>query len=254
MTNWLEGEIVMIQIALCDDEHDALYRMYRYITEYSMIYPQYDIEVQAFSNPLDLLKTVKDKKSFDIFLLDIFMKPMLGTKLARKLRSSGEEGEIIFITTSREHAIDAFEVEAVQYLIKPYKKRSLFNTLDKVMLRVKDKESNFISLKTAHGFMRLYTKNVVFTEAGKNNYQLINTIHGESIEVRMSAAQLYKLLNTKNDFSSCGASINVNLKYVRQISKDKISFDTGHEVYYPYRLRKKLKEDFLSYQMNGRKE
>ncbi len=240
----------MINIALCDDDNHELKRAQDHLTKYKLDNPQYDITVVTFSAPLELLSYVEKHGGFDIFLLDIFMDGMLGTETARQLRQLNDDGEIIFLTTSRKHAIDAFDVNASQYLIKPYTESSFFSALDKVMSRLGSERRHIVTLKTSQGMARLYTRDVVFTETGRNNYQIIHTINKEKHEVRMTAVELFELLVPTKSFIRCGSSINLNLRYIRQIRKDVIIFDSGEQLSYPYRAYSKLKEEFLSFQMS----
>ncbi|MGB5823030.1 MAG: LytTR family DNA-binding domain-containing protein [Proteocatella sp.] len=240
----------MIKIAICDDESQELERAKSHLKRYMQEHPQYEITIVVFSAPLELLSYVGEHGGFDIFLLDVYMAGMLGTDAARELRQLGNNGEIIFLTTSRDHAIDAFEVDAAQYLIKPYTEYTLFLALDKVLNRLSKKRRHIVKLKTSDGVICLFTRNVVFTETGRNNYQIIHTIKGEKIEVRMTASELFKLISQTKLFVRCGASINLNLKFIRQIRKDAIILDSGEHLAYPYRAYKELKEQFLCFQMS----
>ncbi len=239
----------MISIAICDDELQELDRAHSYLTKYIQKHPQYEITIRSFSAPLELLSYVAEHGGFDILLLDIYMAGMLGTDAARELRQLGDNGEIIFLTTSRDHAIDAFEVDAAQYLIKPYAEAGIFAALDRVMQRINRDRRVIVTLKTSEGMTRLAIGDVVFTETGRNNYQIVHTIQGKKLEVRMTATELFEILSQNKFFVRCGASINLNLKYIRQISKDTITFDTGEHLAYPYRAYQKLKEAFLRFQM-----
>ena len=239
----------MISIAICDDESHELERAHSFLTKYIQEHPQYEITIHSFSAPLELLSYVVEHGGFDILLLDIYMAGMLGTDAARELRQLGDNGEFIFITTSRDHAIEAFEVEAAQYLIKPCTEMGIFAALDKVIQRINRDKRVIVTLKTSEGITRLAIQDVVFTETGRNNYQIVHTIQGKKLEVRMTAKELFELLSQNKFFVRCGASINLNLKYVRQISKDTITFDNGEHLVYPYRAYHKLKEQFLRFQM-----
>ncbi|NCC85032.1 MAG: hypothetical protein EOM03_13030 [Clostridia bacterium] len=115
---------------------------------------------------------------------------------------------------------------------------------------MKVERRHFITLKTTEGMMRLYTRNVVFTEPGRNNYQMIHLINKEKVEVRMTSCELFELLAPAKFFVRCGASVNLNLKFVRQITKEFIYFDTGESITYPYRAYQTLKEAFLSFQLS----
>lgn len=240
----------MISIAICDDQLEELQRAHGFLTRYVQEYPEYDITITSFTAPLELLSHVEEYGGFDILLLDVYMAGMLGTDAARELRQIDDKGEIIFLTTSRDHAMDAFEVDAAQYLVKPYTESTIFSALDKVLNRIKVERRHLITLKTSDGMVRLFTRNVVFTETGRNNYQVIHTIDGEKVEVRMTSTELFELLLPAKFFVRCGASININLKFIRQITKDTIIFDSGEQLAYPYRAHQKLKAAFLSFQMS----
>ena len=239
----------MIRIAICDDDLQEIERAQSLLTRYKQEHPHYEITVVSFSAPFELLSYVEENGGVEIFLLDVYMDGMLGTEVARELRQLDEMGEIIFLTTSRDHAMDAFEVNAAQYLTKPYTESTLFSALDRVLKRLKVERRHIITLKTSEGIVRLFSRDVVFTESGRNNYQILHTIKGEKIEVRMTSTELFELLLPAKVFFRCGASINLNLKYIRQIRKDAIIFDSGEHLAYPYRAHKKLKEAFLSFQM-----
>ena len=239
----------MIRLAVCDDEPQELERAYNFITKYIQEHPQYELSLHTFSAPIELLSYVSENGGFDILVLDIYMDGMLGTEVARELRQLGDQGEFIFITTSRDHAIEAFELEATQYLVKPYTETAFFTALDRIVQRLSRERRVAVNIKTSEGMTRLAIRDVVFTQTGRNNYQIVHTIQGKKMEVRMTATELYELLSQNKFFIRCGASINLNLKYIRQISKDSILFDTGEHLTYPYRSYQKLKEAFLRFQM-----
>ncbi len=239
----------MIRIAICDDQLRELELTQSFLATYIQENPQYEISIISFSAPLELLCHVEEHGGFDIYLLDIYMAGMLGTEAARELRQLGDKGEIIFLTTSRAHAIEAFEVDAAQYLTKPYTEGTFFAALDKVLNQLNVERRHMITLKTSEGTERLFTRNVIFTESGRNNYQVLHTIQGGIMEVRMTASDLFELLSPAKSFVRCGASINLNLRFVRQIKKDAIIFDSGEYLTYPYRAYQKLKEEFLRFQM-----
>lgn len=239
----------MINIAICDDEPQELTNAQELLIKYAHEHPQYDIKTCSFIAPLELLSYVAEQGGFDVLLLDVYMAGMLGTDAARELRHLEDGVEIIFLTTSRDHALDAFEVDAAQYLVKPYTEDGLFAALDKIISRMNADQQNIITLKTPDGITRLTPRDVVFTETGRKNYQIIHTIQGKKLEVRMTASELFELLAQDKYFVRCGASLSLNLKYIRQISKDAIFFDTGERTPYPYRTYQKLKKEFLRFQM-----
>lgn len=241
----------MIKIAICDDEIQELNRAHDLLVKYKKECTQYEISIVTFSAPLELLYYVENQGGFDVYLLDVYMAGMIGTDAARELRKLDDKGEIIFITTSRHHALDAFEVDAAQYLIKPYTEAAIYVALDKVMKRLKVERRHMITIKTSEGIQRLFIRDVVFTEPGRNNYQVIHTIQGKKSEVRITATELFELLSQTRNFVRCGVSIILNLRYVRQITKEMMIFDSGEQISYPYRAYQNIKNEFLRYQMSA---
>ena len=75
-------------------------------------------EVVYFSNPLEALKAAK-KDIFDAALLDIQMPEITGLELAENLSSAHPDIEIVFITAYNHYATEAFEVNAMDYILKP---------------------------------------------------------------------------------------------------------------------------------------
>ena len=74
--------------------------------------------VDHFSSAEEFLPVFK-KGCYDIAFLDIIMDEMNGIELAKKMRDSDPHTLIVFQTTSREYAFDAFPVHPFDYLIKP---------------------------------------------------------------------------------------------------------------------------------------
>ncbi len=72
----------------------------------------------------------------DLVFLDVQMPGLTGFEVARRLVDSGAASHIIFVTAFDRHAIEAFEVNAVDYLLKPIEPARLETALDRVRRRV----------------------------------------------------------------------------------------------------------------------
>jgi len=92
-------------------------------------------EANVYSDADSLLADMENKKiRYDLYLLDIFMEEsMSGIELAEKLRSVQEEAPICFISTSDDFYREAYDLYAIQYLIKPVQEEAL----NKLLLKVK---------------------------------------------------------------------------------------------------------------------
>ena len=116
-------------IGICDDleeERLALSRMVRsYAQERGM-----PVRLRLFSSGTELLEASPRQRDFQILFLDIFMPGLSGMDAARQLRRDGVNAAIIFATTSLDHGLDSFEVQAADYLVKPFQKQDVAQALD----------------------------------------------------------------------------------------------------------------------------
>lgn len=114
-----------MQIAVCDDCMEDVLSLKKFLEGH---------EVSVYSDADSLLADIDNKRiQYDLYLLDIYMEEsMNGLELARRLRKVQEEALICFISTSDDFYREAYDLYAVQYLIKPVKEESLKNLLRKV--------------------------------------------------------------------------------------------------------------------------
>lgn len=115
----------MLSILIVDDEQPARDRLRRLVETL----PGFEIAGEAASSA-DALVRIREVGP-DILLLDISMPGMDGMSLARVLQESESSPAVVFCTAYQDQALNAFEVEAVDYLVKPVRAERLETALDK---------------------------------------------------------------------------------------------------------------------------
>lgn len=115
----------MLKILIVDDELPARSRMRRLLAEQA----GNDVCGEAGSGTEAL--GLVDKLQPDVLLLDISMPGLDGLGLARKLKDRDEAPAVIFCTAFEEHALSAFEFDAIDYLVKPVNAERLGAALDR---------------------------------------------------------------------------------------------------------------------------
>ena len=125
----------MIRVLIVDDEAPARAKLQRWLAE------QPDMQVVAEAdNGLTAAELIASTQP-DLVLLDIQMPGLSGLEVAAQL--DGEAAPLlVFVTAFDEHAVKAFELNAVDYLLKPYDKERLNRTLDRVRQRITAAASN----------------------------------------------------------------------------------------------------------------
>lgn len=98
----------------------------------NMLEPYEDIDIiGSYTNPADALKSIEVEKP-DIIFLDIEMGDLNGLGIAEILMRELEEVEIVFVTAFSQYAIDAFEINAIDYLLKPIQENRLSKSIERL--------------------------------------------------------------------------------------------------------------------------
>lgn len=92
------------------------------------------------------------------------MPPMSGIELGRVIRLRDRECAIIFCTVTPEYALESYCVRAQNYLVKPCRREELFRSLDQALLRLEQRLSAGISIRTREGTALLPFHQIAYIE------------------------------------------------------------------------------------------
>ena len=93
-----------------------------------------DVVGQA-ADGVEALQVIEDQGP-DVVMLDVQMPGLTGFEVARRLLRAGLEAQFVFVTAFDQHAIEAFEVNAVDYLLKPVEAERLSMAVERVRRRI----------------------------------------------------------------------------------------------------------------------
>lgn len=116
----------MIRAIIVDDERPSVDKMARLLGDSGVV----DIKGK-FLNPLDALEYVK-KVKIDTAFLDIEMPGMDGFQLSNRILALQQWTAVVFVTAYNEYAVEAFRINALDYLMKPVDKKRLVETLNRI--------------------------------------------------------------------------------------------------------------------------
>ena len=121
-----------MHILIVDDESLARSRLRTLLSECSGVHP---LVVQEAANAGEALAHLEPTggRSVDLVLLDVNMPGQSGLGIAHNLRSLPYPPPVVFVTAYADHAVSAFELEAVDYLTKPVRRERLEQALNKVL-------------------------------------------------------------------------------------------------------------------------
>lgn len=237
----------MYLIALCDDEASELKKAENMLSVYRKEHPKLDIMVTCFESADELLYMVREKEYMpDMILMDIYMPEKMGIEAARELRSLGNEGKIIFLTTSKNHALEAFGVGAAQYLVKPVLKEELFPVLDQFLKDIEENRQRYLLLRADGRTRRVAVNDIVCCEA-HGKAQCMHLSDNSQLLLRMTMTEIYGMLSRYQEFVRVGIAYIVNLEFVDSMNGQDICLNTGRKIYLPRGAYKTLKEQYFRY-------
>ena len=243
----------MIRIAICDDEKKILDEVEGYIKNYAEKENIADIEIFRFDSARSLLSALEDGKTFDIFVLDVYIGDEMGTALACDIRKFGIESPIIFATTSIEHAPQSYETGTLRYLIKPINPRKFYEALDAALLQVKRIEDRFLRFKTENGVASVNANHIMYSEA-HDHYQYMRKDDGEEIKVRMTVTELFTMLSKYGGFVRIGSAYIVNLRHVKNVTPTNVCLYSNINIQIPRGKFTEIKNTFWNFQCEGQED
>lgn len=237
----------MYHIALCDDEEAELDKTENMMKAYQEQNRGCSFSIERFNSADDLLWKVKENEYMpDLLLMDIYMPRKLGIEAAKELREMGNECRIVFLTTSKEYALEAFRVDATQYLVKPVSKEELFSVLDKLLGSLLEEQKKYLLLRIDNRNRRIAMKDIVYCEAQKK-CQCIYLSDGTQLLLRLTMAKVYEMLSDYKEFVKAGISYIVNLEHIESLNAQELQMDNGRTVYLPRGSYQLLKEQYFNY-------
>src|SRR3954464_4881447 len=119
-----------LRVAVVDDEQLAREELCFLLQQHDKI----EIVAQA-GNGVDALRVIEEYQP-DLVMLDVQMPGLTGFEVARRVVEAGLDTQLIFVTAFDQYAIDAFEVNAVDYVLKPVEQGRLAMAVDRPTKRV----------------------------------------------------------------------------------------------------------------------
>lgn len=207
-----------------DDEPLAL----EIITDYISKIPYLELK-ESFDNAFSVLEYLK-KESIDLLFLDIHMESFSGIQLVKAL---SHKPEVIFTTAFGHHAVEGFELEAADYLMKPISFERFVKAVDRVYHRryhvqdapapssepIVSPSSDFIFIKTENRLQKILLQDILYVE-GQGDYLRIFT-HHQKIMTLQNFKTLENSLPQQN-FCRVHKSYLVALDKIDHISRNRI--------------------------------
>ena len=221
-------ELKLRAIAVDDEQHclDTL------VWELSRSCPEVEVIAQITGEAE--AREVIPNSDIDVLFMDIHLKASSGVQLVKDLQPL--DCQVVFVTAYDEYALEAFDVDAVHYLLKPIHSDKLRVAIDRIIEKRKESEKFTIDrLVDALSKSKLNNQRLPFNVqsgiefvnpdeisyvSGENNYSVLHYTNGEKLMVSKTLSVVEKMLS-KHTFLRIHKSYLLNLQHiVRYVNSD----------------------------------
>ena len=207
----------MISCIIVEDELPAREELKYFLNE------EKEIKLIAeFDNPLDTLNFLENNTT-DVIFLDISMPDMNGISLGKIVTKMYPDTKIVFITAYKDYAVDAFEIKAFDYLLKPYSEtrirnllKSLVNTETEVISSIKNSNLKKITVNIDERLYVISLNDVDYIEASEKETLIFSNQKKYISKIKISKWE--EMLKGYN-FYRCHRSFIINLDKITEIEQ-----------------------------------
>ena len=190
---------------------------------------------------------MREQGAFDVLLLDLKLPGIDGVEVAKRF---GGRSPVIFVTAYKKYVLDAFDVGAVHYLVKPVTKERLFLALDRARERLYQTECRTLALIKNGVFERILISDITYCEVFDHRL-CIHTVDG-CYEYSGTLDMLEGQLDGR--FFRCHRSFLVNMAHTFSVERGTAILDSGERVLVSRRRQQEFMQrllDFLKDEVTG---
>lgn len=232
----------MTRIAIVEDDKRYAEVLKKYIDRYEGESGQH-FRVTWFQDGEDIVEDYK--ADYDIILMDIEMQFMDGMTAAEEIRKSDSEVVIIFITNMPQYAMKGYEVEALDYVLKPINYFAFSQKIERAIKRMTRRQKKYVNISYRGRVKKIDVSDILYVEVQDHDL-FFHTSEGE-FSRRGTMKEIEEAL-AGEDFFRCNKGYLINLDYVTGFEGSNVLL--GKEEVQVSRSRKKDLLDALNNHMN----
>ena len=213
---------IVYRIAICDDEEDFAQMLSEQVSELLKA-QKLESDILTFSSGETLLAYIgQNPAAFDLVFLDIYMEEINGVDTAKAIRNVNDSVTIIFITSSERHVFSGYEVQALQYLLKPVNLQALSAALTVDLKR--RFENRYFVFKSRGAVQKVLYDEIEYIESTLKSVKLVTKqgsyeIYDQISNIEMSLPKL--------SFCRCHRGFIINFRQVSKMTARSITTVSG---------------------------
>lgn len=231
----------MLRFAIAEDVAEERELLEQYILRY-LSQQGLEARIYPFPSGEELLEDYP--AGVDAVFLDIEMADINGMETARRLRRFDPDVPLLFVTNMVQFALEGYEVDAADFIVKPVEYGSFALRMDRLMRRLDREKERFLLIRQGNQTLRCDVREITYIES-LNKKTILHRLTGEPITCSEPLYTLEKAL--ESGFFRCHNAFLVNLDHIEALSAGEV---TLHGETVP--ISKYRKKDFLAALANHR--
>ena len=171
---------------------------------------------EKFFSGAALLEAAKRTPVFDIAFIDIYMPGENGVDIARELRKTSPETEIVFVTTSENHAVTAFSLGALHYLVKPVTAAGMVEAFRR-LAEARARQRETLSFSVGGDVCTVLLSQICSLECGNHSVE-VSLDDGRRLKTRTPLYELEQKAGKR--FLKVNRGVVVNMDHIERMGTD----------------------------------
>lgn len=230
-----------MRIAVVDDSIEDAQRIAGYLEQFQAEH-HLNFQIKVFYASFDFLEEYHG--NYDVIFLDIEMPGSDGLEAAREIRKRDRTVGIIFITSLAQYAIDGYEVQAIDFMVKPVGYYNFSVKLEKAFRFIESRREQDILITNKEGIVRIMVSEILYIEKDRD-YLVIHTKDG-CFRTRGSIKEIKDKIGML-PFSECTSGCLIHLDYVKRVGKENVVLTSGQELPLSRRQKKQFTQDYINF-------
>ncbi len=201
------------RVAIVEDNPEASNQLGCFLTEYGK-QRNCNFSVSVYGDALDFLENFRG--NFDMIFMDIELPHLNGMDAAKRIREKDKKVIVIFVTNMAQYAVKGYEVDALDFIVKPLVYSGFAMKLDRAVERFNAMQDKYVWINDYKNKRRLLASEIKYIEVVHHSV-VYHTVSGKFT----TYDQLKNILETFENlpFALCNRCYLVNLNYVTAIDE-----------------------------------